>query len=119
MMIQSVVVLAIIEVALLTPAGPVEVTAGQAELSASELTCEYAVDPLGVDSARPRFGWVLQSNKRGQVQSAYQILVASNETNLKNDVGNLWDSKKTNSDQSVNVVYQGVKLRSRTRCFTP
>ena len=35
----------------------------QARLTPTELTCEYAVNPLGVDAARPRFGWVLQSNE--------------------------------------------------------
>jgi hypothetical protein len=36
----------------------------QAELATSELTCEYATNPLGVDTPQPRFGWLLQSDKR-------------------------------------------------------
>jgi len=36
----------------------------QAELAPAELTCEYATNPLGVDTPRPRFGWLLQSDKR-------------------------------------------------------
>jgi alpha-L-rhamnosidase len=51
------------------------------------LTCEYAVDPLGIDSVQPRFGWVLKSDSRGQAQLAYQILVAGSEMKLKADVG--------------------------------
>jgi len=42
----------------------------QAELATSELTCEYAANPLGVDTPRPRFGWLLDSDKRAQLQSA-------------------------------------------------
>ena len=45
-----------------------------------ETTCEYAVDPLGIDQARPRFTWILESDRRGQVQAAYQVLVASSPT---------------------------------------
>ena len=43
----------------------------QAELTTSELSCEYATNPLGVDTPRPRFGWLLQSEQRSQLQSAY------------------------------------------------
>ena len=42
----------------------------QAELVISELTCEYATNPLGVDTPRPRFGWLLESDERAQLQSA-------------------------------------------------
>jgi hypothetical protein len=42
-----------------------------AELATSELTCEYATNPLGVDTPRPRFGWRLKSEQRAQLQSAY------------------------------------------------
>jgi len=44
----------------------------QAELAPSELTCEYATNPLGVDTPQPRFGWLLKSDKRSQLQSAYR-----------------------------------------------
>jgi alpha-L-rhamnosidase len=81
------------------------------------LRSEYRVNPQSIDVARPRLSWVVHSEERGQKQTAYQILVASSETNLNNDIGDLWDSKKIYSDQSVNVVYKGVKLRSRIRCF--
>ncbi|GAG89429.1 unnamed protein product, partial [marine sediment metagenome] len=48
-----------------------------------QLKCEYAVNPLGVDVAQPRFSWILESSERGQIQSAYRILVTSNKQNLK------------------------------------
>jgi alpha-L-rhamnosidase len=86
-------------------------------ITALGLTCEYAVDPLGVDSAQPRFGWVLKSDARGQAQSAYQILVAGSEKKLKADVGDKWDSGKVASDQSVNVEYRGKPLTSGEKCY--
>ena len=76
------------------------------------LTCEYAAGPLGVDAPQPRFGWVLESNLRGQMQSAYQVLVASSEEKLRANVGDKWDSGKVVSFQSVNVAYRGKALAS-------
>ena len=53
---------------------------------------------------------------RGQKQSAYQVLVASSEALLKQDKGDLWDSKKVASDQSIQVEYAGKALEARTYC---
>ena len=41
------------------------------------LRCEYLVNPLGIDAVRPRLSWIVQSGEREQVQTAYQVLVAS------------------------------------------
>ena len=89
----------------------------QAELATSELTCEYATNPLGVDTPRPRFGWLLQSEQRAQLQSAYRVLVATSEKQLQANVGDKWDSGKVNSEQSVNVDYQGKALTSGEKCY--
>ena len=117
-MIQSTVVFSILEVSLLTAAaGPIEPGERQAMLTASELRCEYAVNPLGLDAARPRFGWVLRSTQRGQMQSAYRVLVASSKETLLAGVGDKWDSGKVDSDTSVNVPYQGKPLVSGEKCW--
>ena len=89
----------------------------QAELATSELTCEYATNPLGVDTPRPRFGWLLKSDKRSQLQSAYRVLVATSEKQLQANVGDKWDSGKVNSDRSVNVEYRGKALSSDEQCY--
>jgi alpha-L-rhamnosidase len=89
----------------------------QAELAPSELACEYATNPLGVDTPRPRFGWLLKSDKRSQMQSAYRVLVATSEKQLQANVGNKWDSGKVNSDRSVNVEYRGKPLASGEKCY--
>ena len=34
-------------------------------MSVDGISCEYRADPLGVDVAQPRLGWVLQSSVRG------------------------------------------------------
>lgn len=86
-------------------------------LAVAETSCEYAANPVGIDAAQPRFTWVLQSNRRGTMQQAYQVLVASSSERLADDTGDLWDSGKVLSDDSVNIVYQGKKLASRQRCL--
>jgi alpha-L-rhamnosidase len=82
-----------------------------------DLRCETLIDPVGIETRRPRFGWKLTSHRRGQMQAAYQVLVASSEENLARDHGDLWDSGKVASDQSQHVVYGGRRLASGQRCF--
>jgi len=78
----------------------------------SELFCEYLPNPLGIDVIQPRFSWILDSSERGQHQSAYQILVASNQADLDVNKADKWDSGKVISEQSINVVYKGDALES-------
>lgn len=52
-----------------------------------ELRCEYAKNPLGIDTPQPRFNWILESNQRAQMQSAYHVLVASSAKKLRSDIG--------------------------------
>ncbi len=87
------------------------------DITVKELRCEYRVNPLGINTVNPRLGWVLESQKRGQLQRAYQILVSSNETGLDANKGDLWDTGKVDSSQSTQVVYQGGKLASRMKCY--
>ena len=82
-----------------------------------ELTCEYGTNPLGIDATQPRLGWLLESNQRGDMQSAYQILVAGSEESLKADRGDKWDIGKVTSGNSVNVAYSGSALASGETCW--
>ena len=86
-------------------------------ITVKQVYCEYTVDPLGVDTSRPRFSWVLESDRRGEAQSAYQILVAGSEQKLAANVGDMWDSGKVISDRSVNVPYEGAPLASSEKCW--
>ena len=82
----------------------------------SHLTCEYRIDPMGIDVLQPRLSWQLESNQRGTRQTAYRILVAASETDLYG--GNiLWDSGKVTSDQSIHVRYGGPGLVSGQRVY--
>jgi alpha-L-rhamnosidase len=105
-----------------------------ASLHAAEVTdlrCEYLKDPLGIDVAKPRLSWKIDDRiqesvvssqnpgsqiARGVKQTAYQVLVASTPEQLAKDQGDLWDSGKVESNQSIHVEYQGKPLESRMRC---
>jgi alpha-L-rhamnosidase len=86
-------------------------------VSVGELTCEHLHNPQGIDAARPRLSWILQSSERNVRQGGYQILVASSEKNLAQDKGDLWDSGKISSDNSIFISYAGKNLSSREQCF--
>ncbi len=83
----------------------------------TELRCEYQPTALGTDVLVPRFSWKLQDERRGARQTAYRILVATDEARLRNDSADVWDSGVVESDQSVHVPYRGPALESRTRYF--
>jgi len=88
----------------------------QAQTQAVNLAVEYQENPLAIDTAKPRFSWVVESQERGAKQSAYQILVAEKEDALK--AGKfLWDSGKISSDQNFSIPYQGPSLQSKSNYF--
>ncbi len=82
-----------------------------------ELRCEYDKNPLGIDTPQPGFSWILESNQRAQMQSAYHILVAGTAEKLRADIGDKWDSGKVASEKSVNIPYQGKNLSSGEKCY--
>ena len=84
-----------------------------------KLKCEYRYNPLGIDNPSPRLSWkITQENfARGQRQTAFQILVASSIEILEDNKGDVWDSGKVNSNQSVNNTYQGNTLESAKQYF--
>ncbi|MBL8029236.1 MAG: alpha-L-rhamnosidase N-terminal domain-containing protein [Fibrobacteres bacterium] len=81
----------------------------------TSLTCEYRSNPFGIDVTAPRLGWVFHSPVNGQKQTAYQIMVGSSSANA--DIGDVWNSGKITSSQSVHVVYAGNTLLSGRRYF--
>lgn len=81
----------------------ISVASASAGVTVSTLRCEYADNPLGIDSPQPRLSWVLESDERAQRQTAYQVLVASSADKLGASQADLWDSGKVPSDQSIQV----------------
>lgn len=57
--------------------------AGKAKpLSPENLRCEFLVNPLGIDEKNPILSWELQSDERNQMQTAYEIRVATDKKQL-------------------------------------
>ncbi len=86
-----------------------------ATLRPVDLRAEYRVNPLGLDTPEPRLSWKLEDlnpNARGLSQSAYRVLVASSEAALQRNQGNLWDTGKVTSDQSIQLPYAGKAVSS-------
>lgn len=67
--------------------------------------------------ATPKFGWIVNATGAGATQGAYRILVGSSALLLGSDTGDLWDSGKVVSGQSVNVAYAGKPLSAKATYF--
>ena len=79
--------------------------------AAKDLRTEYAVEPVGIDSAQPRFSWCLEHAERGQKQTAYQVVVSDGKKDA-------WDTGKVVSSENFGIVYGGKPLESnKTYCW--
>lgn len=87
--------------------------AAASPLSVADCTVEHHTNPLGIDAARPRFGWTLDSSAPQQRQAGYQIQVSSTAPGT----GDLWDSGRVPSDRQIDIAYAGRGLMSLTRYF--
>lgn len=88
-----------------------------AALTPTQLRCEYKVDPLAVDLEHPRLSWIVVSGDKGQRQTAYRILVASSPQLLAKETGDLWDSGKLASDETIQLPYGGKALASSQTAY--
>ena len=85
-------------------------------VTAADLRCGYAVDPLAIDEPAPRLTWGWRSAARGARQTAYQVLVARTPDRLTPGAADLWDSGRV-EESHAGVSYGGAPLDSGTRCF--
>jgi len=74
-----------------------------------DLICEYHTNPIGIDVQKPRLSWKMESTAQNVLQTAYEIKVTDQSGKA------LWSTGKVNSDQSVDVVYEGPALKSMQR----
>lgn len=81
------------------------------------LRCEYLVNPLGVGTRHPRLSWEVRDSRRGAKQRAYQILVAGSQSLLNRNQGDVWDSGKVVSEQSIQIPYRGMSLEPSRQYF--
>jgi alpha-L-rhamnosidase len=82
-----------------------------------ELKTEFQENPLGIDRAQPLLQWKIRDDRRGARQTAYQVIVSSTERNAGRNEGDVWDSGKVESDQSVHVAYDGPAMETGKTYF--
>jgi alpha-L-rhamnosidase len=82
-----------------------------------DLRCESRSNPVGIDLRQPQLSWIIASDRRGEIQTAYQVLVASTPDQLAKDSGDLWDSGRVASNTTAQVPYGGRPLASSAACF--
>lgn len=86
-------------------------------LTVSAATCERRDRPLGIDVPKPELGWALESPRRAELQSAYQVIAASDPALLSAGKPDLWDSGKVVSSDTIGISYQGKPLASGQRVW--
>ncbi|MDD4191972.1 MAG: family 78 glycoside hydrolase catalytic domain [Mangrovibacterium sp.] len=75
------------------------------------------VNPSSPDEVYPLFSWQMNSGKRNQSQSAYQILVALSPEELKPSGRLIWDSGKEESSASVFIEATSLNLQAAQTYF--
>lgn len=81
-------------------------------LTPVNLTCENQVNPLGIDNSFPQLSWQIISGQRGVLQTAYRILVSDNISNIHQNIGDVWDTKKQDKSSSADIRYAGKVLQA-------
>ena len=92
-------------------------TFAQNSLTVTNLKCDSKINPIGIGVKNPHLSWESQSADRDVRQSAFQILVSDSREKLKDNIGNIWDSKIVKSDQSNQIEYTGLPLSSEKKYF--
>ncbi len=83
------------------------------------LMVELLRNPEGavIEDPEPEFSWIANGQEKEFSQMAFQIFVSSTKNKCELDQGDLWDSGKIISPESVNVTYGGEPLKPNTSYF--
>ncbi|MDT5041509.1 MAG: alpha-L-rhamnosidase [Actinoplanes sp.] len=81
--------------------------AADSPVTLAGLSTEHQVNPIGIDAAKPRFGWRLIAGSAGATQGRYQIQVGTAAGS-----GAVWDSGQVSSSRSTDIAYAGPALGS-------
>jgi alpha-L-rhamnosidase len=64
----------------------------QFPIIAVSLKCENLINPLGIDEATPRLSWRIQDDRIGAIQTAYQLFVSTESSEVIKVLGNAWQT---------------------------
>ncbi|MBP2328278.1 alpha-L-rhamnosidase [Kibdelosporangium banguiense] len=113
----QIVVVLLLSQLLMLPAGLFSSAFAADGLTVHDLRVGNTANPLAVDDPRPALSWRLRSGTRGDRQTAYRILVASRPEILARKRGDVWDSGKVTSPDSVAIAYGGPDLTPARRYY--
>ncbi len=82
----------------------------------ANLRCEYMTNPFGIDAVQPRLSWQMNDGRKRAKQTAFQLRVATDTTELQRHTNAVWATQKMISD-SQRVVYTGKPLQPFTRYY--
>jgi len=87
-------------------------TAAEAEGAPCGLLCDLLAFPerTEIATSTPTLGWMVNGGKPGTQQRAYRILVSRKLDQLHHGIGELWDSGRVESPESINIAYEGLPL---------
>jgi alpha-L-rhamnosidase len=86
-----------------------------AQASPVHLRTNALESPLGIDTPHPTFSWQSDATTPNWMQSAYEVLVATDVKNLYPSKADAWDSGRINSSESVDIAYNGTGIKPQQR----
>jgi len=85
-------------------------------ITVSQIKCNGLENTIGTGNI-PDFSWIMKSEKRGQAQTAYQIIISTDNKMINKGKGNIWDTGKVISEKSAWISYHGTPLEPGTEYF--
>lgn len=85
-------------------------------ISVQVIQCNAKSNPLGIN-AQPFFSWQLASGQKSVTQTTYQVVVSNLPFEGTANRGEVWNSGKQVSSQSVHIVYDGKALQPAKRYY--
>jgi alpha-L-rhamnosidase len=90
-------------------------TRGAEPLRPTRLRCHHLEEPRGIDIRQPRMSWIVESAERDERQTAFQLVVGTDRDAVARGEGDLWDTDKVASDETLDHKYDGRPLASHQR----
>jgi alpha-L-rhamnosidase len=82
----------------------------------TRMKTDHIENPLGIDETTPGFSWALESDQGDVRQESYRVQVSAAAIAVAPDFATpLWDSGTVHSNESIQVLYAGPSIKSRTR----
>jgi alpha-L-rhamnosidase len=85
------------------------------DLLLKDLTVDHQINPIGTGNKQPRFSWKIAGKRNNIMQTAYFLRVATDEKFQPSKI--IWQSGKTESEESILLPYRGPDLKSDQKYF--